>query len=59
VQCPYDLIGAVMALGEKHHSRVEEQSFTDSCTVHFRVRASMYPAFHNALDNLYGCQIKD
>ena len=59
VQCPYDLIGATMALGEKHRARVAEQSFTDSCTVHFRVRASMHPAFYNALDNLYGCQIKD
>ena len=58
VQCPYDLIGAVMALGEKHRARVAAQSFTDSCTVHFRVRASLYPALHGALDNLYGCQIK-
>ena len=59
VQCPYDLIGAIMALGEKHRARVAEQSFTDSCTVHFRVRASLHPAFYSALDNLYGCQIKD
>lgn len=59
VQCPYDLIGAVMALGEKHRARVAEQTFTDSCTVHFRVRASLHPALHSALDNLYGCHIKD
>ena len=59
VQCPYDLIGAVMALGEKHRARVAEQTFTDSCTVHFRVRASLHPALYSALDNLYGCHIKD
>ena len=59
VKCPYDLIGAVMALGEKHHARVAEQTFTDSCTVHFRVRASLHPALYSALGNLYGCHIKD
>ena len=59
VQCPYDLIGAVMALGEKHRARVAEQTFTDSCTVHFRVRTSLHPALYSALDNLYGCHIKD
>ena len=59
VQCPYDLIGAVMAVGEKHRARVAEQTFTDSCTVHFRVRASLHPALYSALDNLYGCHIKD
>ena len=59
VKCPYDLIGAVMALGEKHRARVAEQTFTDSCTVHFRVRASLHPALYSALDNLYGCHIKD
>lgn len=58
VQCPYDLIGAVMALGEKHCARVAGQSFTDSCTVHFHVRASLYPALYGALNNLFGCQIK-
>ena len=59
VQCSYDLIGAVMAVGEKHRARVAEQTFTDSCTVHFRVRASLHPALYSALDNLYGCHIKD
>ena len=59
VQCPYDLIGAVMALGEKHRARVAEQTFTNSCTVHFRVRTSLHPALYSALDNLYGCHIKD
>ena len=59
VQCPYDLIGAVMALGEKHRARVAKQTFTDSCTVHFRVRVSLHPALYSALDNLYGCHIKD
>jgi len=59
VKCPYDLIGAVMALGEKHRAQVAEQTFTDSCTVHFRVRASLHPALYSALDNLYGCHIKD
>lgn len=59
LQCPYDLIGAVMALGEKYRARVAEQTFTDSCTVHFRVRTSLHPALYSALDNLYGCHIKD
>jgi uncharacterized YigZ family protein len=59
VQCPYDLIGAVMTVGEKHRARVAEQTFTDSCTVHFRVRASLHPSCYSALDNLYGCHIKD
>ena len=59
VQCPYDLIGAVMAVGEKHRARVAEQTYTDSCTVRFRVRASLHLALYSALDNLYGCHIKD
>ena len=59
VQCPYDLIGAVMAVGEKYRAQVAEQTFTDSCTVHFRVRASLHPALYSTLDNLYGCHIKD
>ena len=57
VRCPYDLIGAVMALGERHRARVVNQTFTDACTVSLSIRESQYPALHRALDELYGCEI--
>jgi putative IMPACT (imprinted ancient) family translation regulator len=57
VRCPYGLIGAVMALGERLNARVMDQTFTDTCTVCLNIRASQYPALHRALDELYGCEI--
>jgi len=57
VRCPYGLIGAVMALGERLNARVMDQTFTDTCTVCLNIRASQYPTLHRALDELYGCEI--
>lgn len=57
VRCPYHLIGAVMALGERHRARLVDQTFTDACTVSLSIRASRHPALHHALDELYGCEI--
>ena len=57
VRCPYDLIGAVIALGERHRVPVVDQKFTVACTVSLSIRASQYRGLHRVLYELCGCEI--
>ncbi|HBP45182.1 MAG TPA: YigZ family protein [Flavobacteriales bacterium] len=58
IDCPYNFIGTVIAMCEKHGARIAKREFSDSCTFHLTVRESQYKALRRALGDFYGCQIQ-
>jgi len=55
VQCPYELIGSVLSLGEKYQASVSDQVFLENCGVTLAVRESHADAMENELTQLFGC----
>jgi len=57
IQCPFDLIGAVMSQIEKHDGKIQEQEFTLDVRLKVDIRTSVSDAFEDKIRSLYGCQI--